>query len=168
MAVKIRLKRIGKKKAPYYRVIVADSRSPRDGRFIEELGSYDPHTDPSSIILNVERAQYWLDQGAQPTETARTILRRRGLMGGTPDEDWLKSLNGEEETEATPETEDTAETEATPDTASEPVDETADTDTETTEETADETDAEQTDDAPEQEDEASSEDAETATPEDEA
>lgn len=85
MAVKIRLKRIGAKKNPFYRVVVADSRNARDGRFIEELGSFNPHTDPSTIKIDVEKAQSWLDKGAQPTETVRALLKRQGLLGGTAD-----------------------------------------------------------------------------------
>lgn len=85
MAVKIRLKRIGAKKNPFYRVVVADSRNARDGRFIEELGSYNPHTDPSTVKIDVEKAQSWLDKGAQPTETVRALLKRQGLLGGTAD-----------------------------------------------------------------------------------
>ena len=69
MAVKIRLRRMGKKKAPFYRIIVADSRSPRDGRFIEEIGTYDPTRDPSEYRVNEELAKKWLANGAQPTET---------------------------------------------------------------------------------------------------
>lgn len=70
--VKIRLKRIGAHKKPFYRVVVADSRTPRDGRFIEELGTYDPLKDPAEIKIDAEKAQKWLDNGAQPTETVRS------------------------------------------------------------------------------------------------
>ena len=80
MAVKIRLRRMGKKKAPFYRIIVADSRSPRDGRFIEEIGTYDPNTNPATIELKFDRALYWLQVGAQPTETATRILSYRGVL----------------------------------------------------------------------------------------
>ena len=73
--VKIRLKRQGAKKAPFYRVVVADSRSPRDGRNIEELGTYDPMTNPASINIDLERARYWLSCGAQPTDTVRGLLK---------------------------------------------------------------------------------------------
>ncbi|MBQ6551872.1 MAG: 30S ribosomal protein S16 [Lachnospiraceae bacterium] len=79
MAVKLRLKRMGKKKAPYYRVIVADSRSPRDGRFIEEIGSYDPNQEPAAVKLDVEAAQKWLKAGAQPTETVARLLKNAGI-----------------------------------------------------------------------------------------
>lgn len=75
--VKIRLRRMGAKKAPYYRIIVADSRSPRDGRFIEELGTYDPMAeDAQKIKVDMERAQYWIANGAQPTETVRGLLKK--------------------------------------------------------------------------------------------
>ena len=72
--VKIRLKRMGAKKAPFYRIIVADSRSPRDGRFIEELGTYNPLTDPAEITVDGERVQQWIKNGAQPTDTFRGLL----------------------------------------------------------------------------------------------
>ena len=74
--VKIRLRRMGAKKAPYYRVIVADSRSPRDGRFIEELGIYDPMAEGESVKIDVERAKYWIANGAQPTDTVRGLLKK--------------------------------------------------------------------------------------------
>ena len=75
--VKIRLRRMGAKKAPYYRIIVADSRSPRDGRFIEELGIYDPMAEGvQKIKVDMERAQYWIANGAQPTETVRGLLKK--------------------------------------------------------------------------------------------
>ena len=75
--VKIRLRRMGAKKAPYYRIIVADSRSPRDGRFIEEIGTYDPMADDAQKIkVDMERAQYWIANGAQPTETVRGLLKK--------------------------------------------------------------------------------------------
>ena len=75
MAVKIRLKRMGKKKAPFYRIIVADSRSPRDGKFIDEIGTYDPTKDPSEYHVNEELAKKWLANGAQPTETVSRIFK---------------------------------------------------------------------------------------------
>ena len=74
--VKIRLRRMGAKKAPYYRVVVADSRSPRDGRFIEELGTYDPMAEGNKLNLDVERVKYWVSQGAQPTDTVRGLLKQ--------------------------------------------------------------------------------------------
>ena len=77
--VKIRLRRMGAKKAPYYRVVVADSRYPRDGRFIEEIGTYDPRQEPAAINIDVERAQAWIKTGAQPTDTVRDLLKKAGL-----------------------------------------------------------------------------------------
>lgn len=79
MAVKIRLRRMGQKKAPFYRIIVADSRSPRDGRFIEEIGTYDPKADPSSFKVNEELAKKWLANGAQPTEIVNKIFKQAGI-----------------------------------------------------------------------------------------
>ena len=78
MALKIRLKRIGAKKKPFYRIVVADSKSPRDGRFIEELGSYDPLKDPAEIIVDNEKAAEWIKGGAQPTDTIRALLKKSG------------------------------------------------------------------------------------------
>ena len=77
--VKIRLRRMGAKKAPFYRVVVADSRYPRDGRFIEELGTYDPRQNPAAVNIDVERAQAWIKNGAQPTDTVRDLLKKAGL-----------------------------------------------------------------------------------------
>lgn len=77
--VKIRLKRMGQKKAPVYRVVVSDSRSPRDGRFIEEIGFYDPKTEPSTIRIDEEKAKKWLSNGAQPTETVEKLLKIAGI-----------------------------------------------------------------------------------------
>ena len=74
--VKIRLRRMGAKKAPYYRIVVADSRNPRDGRFIEELGVYDPMADGEKIKVDLERAKYWISNGAQPTDTVRGLLKK--------------------------------------------------------------------------------------------
>ena len=74
--VKIRLRRMGAKKAPYYRIVVADSRSPRDGRFIEELGTYDPMAEGETLKIDVERAKYWIANGAQPTDTVRGLLKK--------------------------------------------------------------------------------------------
>ena len=79
MAVKMRLKRMGKKKAPFYRIVVADSRSPRDGRFIEEIGYFDPTKDPSVISLDEEAARKWISNGAQPTATVEKILKSAGI-----------------------------------------------------------------------------------------
>ena len=80
MSVKIRLTRTGAKKAPTYRVIVADSRSPRDGRFIEEIGHYNPRREPVEIVINEERARVWLKNGAQPTETVKALLKKSGII----------------------------------------------------------------------------------------
>ena len=80
MSVKIRLKRMGMKKKPFYRVVVADIRSPRDGRFIEEIGYYNPLTQPAEINVDKERAQYWLGVGAQPTDTVRILLKKSGAI----------------------------------------------------------------------------------------
>ena len=74
--VKIRLRRMGAKKAPYYRIVVADSRSPRDGRFIEEVGTYDPMADSEKLKVNQERVAYWIANGAQPTDTVRGLLKK--------------------------------------------------------------------------------------------
>jgi len=79
MAVKIRLKRMGQKKAPFYRIVVADSRSPRDGKFIEEIGTYDPTKDPSEFKVNEEAAKKWLNTGAQPTEIVGKIFKAAGI-----------------------------------------------------------------------------------------
>lgn len=76
MAVKIRLKRMGAKKSPFYRVVIADSRSPRDGKFIEEIGYYNPLTDPADIKIDMDKAKKWLDNGAQPTETVKSLLKK--------------------------------------------------------------------------------------------
>jgi small subunit ribosomal protein S16 len=80
MAVKMRLKRMGQKKAPFYRIVVADSRSPRDGRFIEEIGYYDPTAEPSVIKFNEESAKKWLGTGAQPTEVVSKLLKIAGIQ----------------------------------------------------------------------------------------
>ncbi len=80
MAVKIRLRRMGQKKAPFYRIVVADSRYPRDGRFIEEVGYYDPMTNPATVKLEGEKITAWLAKGAQPTETVKSILTKNGLV----------------------------------------------------------------------------------------
>ena len=78
--VKIRLRRVGAKKQPSYRVVVADSESPRDGRFIEKIGHFNPRTDPETVEIDKDRALYWLGQGAQPTEAVERLLRRLGIM----------------------------------------------------------------------------------------
>ncbi|AER40412.1 ribosomal protein S16 [Blattabacterium sp. (Mastotermes darwiniensis) str. MADAR] len=79
MSVKIRLKRIGKKHRPIYHIVVADSRSPRNGKFIEKIGTYNPHTDPPSTVLRIENSVSWLIKGAQPTDTVKSIFRRNGV-----------------------------------------------------------------------------------------
>ncbi|MBR1764459.1 MAG: 30S ribosomal protein S16 [Ruminococcus sp.] len=80
MAVKIRLRRMGAKKAPFYRVVVADSRYPRDGRFIEEIGYYDPTKDPVVLKVDEEKAKSWMAKGAQPTETVKALLKKNGTI----------------------------------------------------------------------------------------
>lgn len=80
MAVKIRLTRMGSKKKPFYRINVADSRAPRDGRFIETVGTYNPLTDPETVTLKEEKVMNWLNNGAQPSDTVRNILSRNGVM----------------------------------------------------------------------------------------
>ena len=80
MAVKIRLRRMGAKKAPFYRVVVADSRYPRDGRFIEEIGTYNPLVDPAEIKIDGEKAKTWIKNGAQPTDTVRALLKKSGIL----------------------------------------------------------------------------------------
>lgn len=78
--VKIRLRRMGTKKVPFYRVVVADSRSPRDGKFIEEIGTYNPLTDPAEIKIDAERAKAWIKNGAQPTDTVRMLLKKAEIL----------------------------------------------------------------------------------------
>ncbi|MBS4750094.1 30S ribosomal protein S16 [Granulicatella sp. zg-ZJ] len=80
MAVKIRLKRMGSKKAPFYRIVVADSRSPRDGRIIEKVGTYNPLTEPATVTVDEELALKWLGNGAQPTDTVRNLLSKAGVL----------------------------------------------------------------------------------------
>lgn len=80
MAVKMRLKRMGAKKAPFYRIVIADSRSPRDGRFIEEIGYYNPTTDPITLNVDAEKAATWIKNGAQPSETVKRLLRASGAV----------------------------------------------------------------------------------------
>lgn len=80
MAVKIRLKRIGAKKDPFYRIVVADSRYPRDGRFIEEIGYYDPTVEPSVLKVDAEKAKKWIANGAQPTDTVKAIFKKNGVI----------------------------------------------------------------------------------------
>ena len=80
MAVKIRLKRLGAKKAPFYRVVVADERSPRDGKFIDQIGYYNPLTDPAEIKIDAEKATAWIAKGAQPTDTVRALLKKADII----------------------------------------------------------------------------------------
>ena len=79
MAVKIRLKRMGQKKAPFYRIVVSDARSPRDGRFIDEIGTYDPNQEPAAVNVDADAAKKWLANGAQPTETVAKLLKQAGI-----------------------------------------------------------------------------------------
>ena len=80
MAVKIRRRRMGAKRAPFYRVVVADSRYPRDGRFIEEIGTYDPTKDPAVVNIDAEKAKKWISNGAQPTDTVKALLKKNGVL----------------------------------------------------------------------------------------
>ena len=80
MAVRLRLRRIGKKKQPYYRIVAIDSRAARDGKYLENVGTYNPRTEPATIALNAERTLYWLDNGAKPSDTVRSILSRQGVL----------------------------------------------------------------------------------------
>jgi small subunit ribosomal protein S16 len=80
VAVKIRLRRMGAKRAPFYRVVVADSRYPRDGRFIEEIGTYDPTKDPAIVNIDGEKAKKWISNGAQPTDTVKALLKKNGVL----------------------------------------------------------------------------------------
>ncbi|MBE6759737.1 MAG: 30S ribosomal protein S16 [Ruminococcaceae bacterium] len=80
MAVKIRLRRMGAKKAPFYRIVVADSRYPRDGRFIEEIGSYDPMKNPSAVTVDADKVKAWISNGAQPTDTVKALFKKEGIL----------------------------------------------------------------------------------------
>lgn len=80
MAVKIRLKRMGAKKAPFYRVVVADARSPRDGKFIETIGTYDPTVNPAAVKIDEEKAMKWMGNGAQPTDTVKALLKKSDII----------------------------------------------------------------------------------------
>lgn len=81
MSVKIRLRRMGAKKNPFYRIVVADSRYPRDGRFIEEIGTYDPLKTPADVKIDADKAKQWIANGAQPTDTVKDILKKSGVIG---------------------------------------------------------------------------------------
>jgi len=83
MAVRIRLTRKGTKKKPFYRIVVANSEAPRDGKFLEIIGTYNPLTDPAEIQIDPERLRVWLDRGAQPTDTVRSLIRQKGLLTGS-------------------------------------------------------------------------------------
>src|SRR3982751_870689 len=93
MAVKIRLRRAGRKKAPTYRIVVADSRSPRDGKFIEIIGQYAPRTGELALNLQTDRVNYWLNNGAQPTDTVRSLLRKAGVLKARHEERLGRKLN---------------------------------------------------------------------------
>ncbi len=99
MSVKIRLKRIGAKKAPHYRFVVADSRSPRDGRFIEEIGSYNPTAQPAVVSIDEAKAIDWLQKGAQPSDTVRALFRKAGIMNRFAAVKTAKEETGEEAAE---------------------------------------------------------------------
>ncbi len=95
MALKIRLRRVGAKKQPAYRIVVADSRAPRDGRFVEIIGHYNPLTDPATVVIKHDRALYWLGNGAQPTDVVRAMLVRQGVWSiftGEPIPDYVTTL----------------------------------------------------------------------------
>lgn len=116
MAVKIRLTRVGKKRQPSYRVVVADSRSPRDGRYIEQIGRYDPTADPSIVEIDTERASYWMERGAQPSSQVRKLLEISGSLPARPAKDPKVHVVGEAaqlaaEAEPTPVAEPAAEAE---------------------------------------------------------
>ena len=83
MAVRIRLTRKGTKKKPFYRIVVAHSEAPRDGKFLEIIGTYNPLTDPAEVTIDPERLRAWLDQGAQPTDTVRSLIKQKGLLPGS-------------------------------------------------------------------------------------
>lgn len=110
MAVRIRLKRMGAKKRPFYRIIVADSRSPRDGRFVESIGYYDPCTEPATVRVDEEKAKLWLGRGAQPSEAAAVLLRQIGLVGQKPEQ---QSVQPESEADTGVEFEEEEQDEAT-------------------------------------------------------
>ncbi|MDA0351614.1 MAG: 30S ribosomal protein S16 [Chloroflexi bacterium] len=99
--LRIRLRRTGKKKQPFYRVVVADQRAPRDGDFIEVIGQYNPRTQPSTVVLNEERVKHWLSVGAQPSETVHRVLHKAGLMEAAPPKRVTTQSRAEREAEAT-------------------------------------------------------------------
>lgn len=138
--LRIRLRRVGKRGQAYYRVVVADQRFPRDGRFLESLGAYDPHATPPASNLDADRARHWLSKGAQPSEAAEKILRRAGILNGAAVADAPAAAEAEAETQAA------APAEAEAEAAEEPSAET-------------ETEAQATDEAPAGESEAEAEPA---------
>ena len=103
--LRIRLRRVGKKGQAYYRVVVADQRFPRDGRFLESLGAYNPHATPPTSDLNADRARHWLEQGAQPSEAAEKVLRRAGILNGAAVAEAPAATEPEAEAEAPAEAE---------------------------------------------------------------
>jgi len=103
MAVKIRLKRIGAKKKPFYRIVVADARFPRDGRFIEQIGTYDPMTKPAKTTVDGNRALYWISNGAQPTDTVRALLKSTGALEKARQDELAKKQAAEAGVQAEPE-----------------------------------------------------------------
>ena len=110
--LRIRLRRVGKRGQAYYRVVVADQRFPRDGRFLESLGAYDPHATPPASNLDADRARHWLSKGAQPSEAAEKILRRAGILNGAAVADAPAAAEAEAETDAAAPAEAEAEAEA--------------------------------------------------------
>ena len=110
--LRIRLRRVGKRGQAYYRVVVADQRFPRDGRFLESLGAYDPHATPPASNLDADRARHWLSKGAQPSEAAEKILRRAGILNGAAVADAPAAAPAEAEAEAAEEPSAESETEA--------------------------------------------------------
>jgi len=121
--LKIRLSRVGKKKRPAYRIVVADSRAPRDGANIEIIGHYDPLTNPATIVINEEKAQHWLKRGAQPSEAAAKLLAKKGVIGEVREGITQTEAEAEPEVEAETEPEAEAEAESTAEVAAEGGDE---------------------------------------------
>ncbi len=105
MAVKIRLKRMGAKKRPFYRFVVADSRAPRDGRFIEEIGYYNPLTEPKTVKVDAERVNYWISVGAKPTDTVNRLFKNNGVYEAKTNEEPVSVAEEEVKNEAVEETE---------------------------------------------------------------
>lgn len=109
MAVKIRLKRMGAKKRPFYRFVVADSRAPRDGRFIEEIGYYNPLTEPKTVKVDAERVNYWISVGAKPTDTVNRLFKNNGVYEAKVEKEETVAVTEEVKEEATEEVESTEE-----------------------------------------------------------